>query len=71
MFIQDRDSVKRNLLGFIEKMEQAPRIHVYIEIFYSSNKNMQFERLSFKQKSKKRKKTPKRKQNKNLKTKVL
>lgn len=41
-------------------MEQALRIHVYIEIFNSSNKNMQFERLSFKQKSKK-KKTPKKK----------
>lgn len=42
-------------------MEQALRIHVYIEIFNSSNKNMHFERLSFKQKSKKRKKTPKKK----------
>lgn len=66
IFIQDRDSVKRNLLRFIEKMEQALRIHVYIEIFNSSNKNMHFERLSFKQKSKKRKKKhQKRKQNKN------
>lgn len=53
-------------------MEQALRIHVYIEIFNSSNKNMHFERLSFKQKKqeKKKKNTKKESKTKTIKTKV-